>query len=544
MTSDNLRHAQYGDDGVQIDDPQNLARMNDTQIHALTTGAIIPPVARPWRIACFGDSRAHGIGATDVLLIGGASNDMNPARVMSWLVGTMGDAEWVASFGISGDLASNWANSARLYGKTIQALIAGTGFRGGAIDACFIQYGINDAFAGTSAAVLTAYLQGVCGALIGAGIRVIFEAINPASAAAYGAGAAAKLQVTIDTNNAMNIWLAQYPNQAVFVNTWPMLIDPATGYSRTDYTDGTHFNSPVLPQLTSVVIAEAARTILPAKSALTYTSGSLLAPNLVDWAVTPYSFTSTDFGTITISAPVWVNSTDPLGPYMELTATCTALNSGYATLRWEIPASLAAQAAARFPIAVGDEVQGSAHIYIDDGAGGVSGISNVMLRHRIYTDKFNGDGASGTVGSSLLAVVDRRFTTPVFTSGLASASLPAPAISQGYQLVLIVNFNAAGQRARIRVYAPSLRVVAIPGPQPTQPAVGASPYTYTNTTGTPQTVYIAGGTVSAISITRLGGPLVTGAIAGTFRLGQRDSLIITHAGAPTMTVVPDEPKVP
>lgn len=525
-------------------DPATGQAYDSRGVASRAPGAAVPLVARPWRIACFGDSRAHAIGTTDVLLIGGNANDMNPARTISWLVGSLGDAEWVASFGISGDPASNWSNNARSYGKTIQALIAGTGFRGGPVDACYIQYGINDMFAGTAAATVIAYLQGLCGALMGAGIRPILEAINPASAAAYGANAAAKLQATIDINVAMKAWIAQYPNQAVFADTWALLIDPATGYGRTDYTDGTHHTGSVLPQLTGKIIADAARSILPAKNALTYTSGSLLAPNLIDWAVAPPSYTSADFGNITISAPTWVNSSGPLGPYMELTATCTALNAGYATLRWEVPASLAAQAGARFPIAVGDEVQGSAYVYIDDGDGKPSGISNVMLRHRIYTDKFNGDGASATAGTSMLAVVDRRYTTPVFTSGLASSSLPAPAISQGYQLVLIVTFNAVGQRARIRMYAPSLRVVSVPGAQPSQPAAGASPYTYTNTTAVPQMVYVAGGNVSAISIARLGGALVTGATSGAFRLGQRDSLTITYTVAPTLTVVPDEPKAP
>lgn len=541
---DNLRHAQYTGDGVQIDDPQNSRGFTDTEIAVLSSDANILPVARPWRLACFGDSRAHGIGATSVLLIGGNANDMNPARAMSWIVGSMGDAEWIASFGYSGDLASNWANSARPNGKTINALISGTGFRGGAVDACYIQYGINSLTAGATAAATAGFLQGLCGALIGAGIKVIFEAINPASEAVYGAGAAAKLQATIDTNNLMRTWLAQYPNQGVYADTWSLLIDPTTGYSRTDYTDGTHFTGPVLPQLTGKIIADAARTILPRKTALTYTSGSLLAPNLIDWAVAAPNYTVMDAGSATITAPVWVNATGPLGPYLEITAVCTAVTSGYATLRWEIPGSLCAQAAARFPIAVGDEVQGSVYIYADDGAGEVSGISNFMVRHRIYTDKYNGDGSAATAGPPLTAVLNRRFTTPVFTSGLASASLPAPGISQGYQLILVATFSAVGQRLRIRAYAPSLRVVSIPGAQPFQPTVGASPYTYTNDSGVPQTVYVAGGTVSQIGIARLGAAVTTGAISGAFRLGQRDSITITYTVAPTVTVMPDEPKVP
>ena len=40
MSLDNLRHAQYGSDGIQIDDPQNLTRMTDAQIQALVSGAV------------------------------------------------------------------------------------------------------------------------------------------------------------------------------------------------------------------------------------------------------------------------------------------------------------------------------------------------------------------------------------------------------------------------------------------------------------------------------------------------------------------------
>lgn len=42
MTVDNLRHAQYGSDGIQIDDPQNNLRMSDSEIAAtrvLVSGA-------------------------------------------------------------------------------------------------------------------------------------------------------------------------------------------------------------------------------------------------------------------------------------------------------------------------------------------------------------------------------------------------------------------------------------------------------------------------------------------------------------------------
>ena len=46
MSIDNLRHAQYGSDGIQIDDPQNLTRMTDGQIQAWMSGAgVRTPIA-------------------------------------------------------------------------------------------------------------------------------------------------------------------------------------------------------------------------------------------------------------------------------------------------------------------------------------------------------------------------------------------------------------------------------------------------------------------------------------------------------------------
>ena len=53
MTLDNLRHAQYGNDGVQVDDPQNLTRMTDAQIQAAVSGVGKTP---GYRTVLFGDS--------------------------------------------------------------------------------------------------------------------------------------------------------------------------------------------------------------------------------------------------------------------------------------------------------------------------------------------------------------------------------------------------------------------------------------------------------------------------------------------------------
>lgn len=497
-------------------------------------------IQRPYRIICWGDSRAVPT-VTSVLAITGTTVGLNPARSAAWLAGGLGDAEIVANYAVSGDTAALWASSSRTASKTINNALAAALFKGGPVDAVYIQYGINDIIAGTSAATLTGYLKAVCGAFMSAGIRVIFEAINPADTTNYSTGAAAKLQATIDTNDAMQSWLASFPRQAVFVDTFKQLVD-STGYASTTYfTDGLHFNR-LGAQLSGTACAVAARAILPKKWGLIYTSGSLLQPNLIDWSG-PTFYTVTETGTVTISTPTWNTDTATGLPYAEVTFTPTALNSGTARARIEIHATTVSGGSPRYPISVGDELQGSAYLTVDNGtAGGVPGIDNLYVRHRLYSDsKYSDDGAViGAAGTAVRQTIARRYTTPTFYTATASSGISAVGSGAGYPLQVVLEFSQTGSTVRLRVYAPSLRVVSAGGAQPTQPAAGASPYTYTNTTGTPVMLYVSGGTVSAIDIGRQGTAMTTGLTAGSFRLAQNDTLTITHTGAPTLTLVPDE----
>lgn len=500
-----------------------------------------PAIQRPYRIASFGDSRAIFMTTGTALVPTGSTSGFNPARTATWLAGALGDCELVASFGVSGDLASDWASSSRANSKTINNLIAANVFKGGPVDAVYVQYGINDLIFGTSAATLTGYLKAVCGVLMSSGIKVIFEAINPASAAVYSTSAAAKLQATIDTNTAMQTYLAGFPRQAVFVNTFSQLVD-GTGYASSTYsTDGTHFNR-LGAQLSGMACATAARAILPKKWGLVYTSGSLLQPNLIDWSG-PTFFTVTEAGTVTATTPTWnIDATTGL-PYAEVTFTPTALATGTARARLEIHATTVSGAGALFPISVGDELQGSGYVTVDNGTDdGVPGIDNIYIRQRLYSDsKFNDDGqVIGSAGTPILQTISRRYCTPTFFTATASASISAPASGAGYPLQAVVEFSQTGSAVRVRVYAPTLRVVSAGGYQPTQPTAGASPYTYTNTTGSPVMLYVSGGTVSAITIARQGTALTTGFTSGAFRLAQNDSVTITYTVIPTLTLVPDE----
>jgi hypothetical protein len=69
---------------------------------------------------------------------------------------------------------------------------------------------------------------------------------------------------------------------------------------------------------------------------------------------------------------------------------------------------------------------------------------------------------------------------------------------------------------------------------------GASPYTYTNTSGVPEEVTVGGTGVSQILFIRSPdtGGLSTGLTSGIFMLEPRDGLKVTYSVAPTMLRVP------
>lgn len=510
-------------------------------VQALVSGALNPGVQRPYRLTAYGDSRASFMSTSTILVPTGSATSLNRKRVLPWLMSYLGDAEAVANFGHSGDTAVLWASSSRPNSKTINNLIAANVFKGGPVDAVYVQYGINDYIAGTSAATVAAAIQALCSALMGAGYRVILEATNPASAASYGASAAAKLQATIDGNALLSAWAGGYRSKLVFVDTFAALID-GTGYaSATYFADGLHFNWQGA-MLSGAACATAARTLLAPKNALAYTSGSLLQPNLIDWDA-PSLFFVSDQGTVTGSTPTWGVDSATGMPYAECTMKCTALTGGRAQAHLEVhpAAAVISGATPRWSIAVGDELQGSAYLTLDDGAGGLPSAQSMTLRHRFYTDsKFADDGAFFSAAApNFLRSPNGRYTTVSFFTATASGAIAAPAAGVGYTLQATVEFNTVGQSARLRMYAPSLRVVGV-GIQPSQPVAGASPYTYTNVTGAPLMLYVAGGTVSAITLARKGPALTTGFTSGAFYLAQNDAVTITYTVAPTLTVQPVE----
>ena len=499
-------------------------------------------VQRPWRWATFGDSRSTCFTTNTILAPTGANTALNDQRVPMWLVGMLRDSEIAASFGVAGDIVTStstttgWCSTSRANSKTINNLIAASLFRGGPVDAVYVQHGINDYIAGTSAATVTTNIKALVSALMGAGFRVLLEATNPASAANYGASSATKLQATVDGNAILKAWAAGFPGQLAYADTYTALVD-GTGFANLTYMpDGLHFNR-AGAILSATVCAAAARTLLPAKTSLMYATGNPAQPNLIDWSG-PTQFTSADIGSITITTPTWNNDTVTGMPYAECTMTCTALAGGFARARWEIHATTVSGATARFPLAIGDELQGSAYITADNGAGGVAQLQSIMVRHRLFSDSKLADVGSNPAAAttSLASPVAFLALTPTFVTATASSGISAPNNSAGYPLQVLAEFNTVGQVARIRVYAPCLRVVS--SAQPTQPTAGASPYTYTNTSGAATMVYVAGGTVSALALSRQGTSRTIGATSGAYYLLPNDSITVTYTVAPTVTVQP------
>lgn len=68
-------------------------------------------------------------------------------------------------------------------------------------------------------------------------------------------------------------------------------------------------------------------------------------------------------------------------------------------------------------------------------------------------------------------------------------------------------------------------------------APGASPFTWTNTTGGPVQVIVSGGTVTAVNLVIGGIDYVAGMLAGVFTVRSGAGIKVTYTVAPTMTYV-------
>jgi hypothetical protein len=71
-------------------------------------------------------------------------------------------------------------------------------------------------------------------------------------------------------------------------------------------------------------------------------------------------------------------------------------------------------------------------------------------------------------------------------------------------------------------------------PSRTAVTIGASPYTYTNTSGNTQRVHVYGGTVSSLELSRFAGDPVTPGVP--FPLAPDESIIVTYSSPPAVVV--------
>lgn len=525
-----------------------------------------PATVAPYRLVSFGDSRAVTVFGATLIGATGSGTGVTILRTGGWLPAILGDTEIVGNFGVGGDTlisagsTTGWNGTARVNSKTITNCLQ---LRP---DIVWVQYGINDIAGGATSAPLIAAFKSFVSELIAGGTRVLLESINlfdpfASSATVSLANGPTALRTINEVTAAMSEWCAGFPGMVRFVDTNPLIALPQSGYANPAYmtsdTLGVHLNKQG-SQIIGTALAAAARDLLPARSANVYFIGPTENPNFIDWNG-PTMFTAVETGSMTVSAPTW-NLDTSIGnpwsglPYAEVTATSTALASGTSRVRIEVHATGISGATPTWPISAGDVLQASAYLVIDDGSAGTPPVQSVFLRQRLYSDtKFSDFGQLGST-SDLTTIngvfAGRAFTTTITTS-IASAAISGPTVGAGLPLQTFLEIPRVGATARVRIYAPQIRVVSMA--QPVAVTATASPYTYYNGPSPFSTVdYVnqgysgrnlevtvspgAGGTISQIA--RVRGPSVsgswlnpvnTGLTSGVFTLRPGDGLTVTWA---------------
>lgn len=534
-------------------------------------------VQTPYKMAIFGDSRAQwGNSST---LIGQAKQNVSTERG-AFIAGYLLDTMLVGSFGISGDklitssATTGWNGISRANSKTLVNMMA---LRP---DVVVVQYGINDGSGATSAQLIDAQ-KSLVSKLLTAGAKVCLQSIMTFDPTASGntyfgdaPGAAAELVKINEVTAAMSAWMAGMPN-CVFVDINPSIALPS-GYLDPTYivdTSGVHPNTRC-GQRIGYVTAQAIRNLLPQKTPSAYSLGPLDNPNFIDWGTGLGSnlFSQANVvGTMAVSGMTWGIDTETGIPYAECTMTPSALSGGVASANFGVTATGVAGTTTTdhfFALNVGDVLQASARVVIDDGAGGIaSGVQAMLLRCRQYdnahtlkvsTDVGTCTGALLSTGTLPLKVDALLHTSPFSsTQSSATSSVAAPASNRGLYVMVSVETTTLSP-IRVRLIAPSIRVVS--KPQPVTVTAGASPYFWFNlpqpftaddwvNTGGNVMLTIApgaGGTISVIELTR--GPTVSGVASllvdtkltsGVFTLAPGDGVRITWATtAPVLTYTP------
>ena len=481
------------------------------------------------------------------------------------------DSQYIAAFGVPGDTlissssTTGWDGVSRVNSKTLANLLSI------GADAVYIQYGINDLPGATSAALILA-AQALVTKLVSSGVKVCLSNImlfDPTASVPNisPANAAATLVKINAFRDGMTVFVAGLAGRAVFVDPNPLIALPATGYGDPQYfsadTLGVHPNRRGA-QIIGQQAAVALRTLLPERFARYYTQGPVYQPNLIDPASSATNIFSANsvVGTSTGGVAAWAVDAVTGVPYIEAVFTVTALAAGLAQVYLKAEATDCQGATPKFPLVAGDMIQGSARITVDDGAGGLpAGLQTVQVRTRMYSSASvsqffdEWDNVSGALVGNLGLIFDCRCTPPVAASPIASVNIDTPnsSFARGFFLAAFVEVTATGTY-RVRMYAPSLRVVS--RPQPTNVALGASPYLWqngsqpfaandwVNSTNLDAQITISGGAVSQIALGRgatvagtFTAALNTGLFAGTFVLKPGDGLVVTYTVVPVMAVM-------
>ena len=480
----------------------------------------------PYNIAFFGDSRANSFSATQVECIGSGTL-FSQYRMPTWVLAHMKDARYVQSYAVSGGSASDWKDPARTAGRTVAVMNASN------LDAVFVQFGVNDIINAATAATVVLSLQRLCIEIMKGGKHCIFEAINPL---APGYAGYVTYQPVIDEANAlMQAWLANYPMQALFVDTASLLKTGGYGDAAYYATDGVHFNR-LGAYVSGKKLAESCRSLLPKRHGAFF-GGDATAPNLI--SLTPgypiaAQFNAAEAGTATVDQSSGV---DASGVFYEWQITPLTLATGCFRARCELAVNFQTASPPAYSVAVGEITEGAAILQVDDGSGGASSAYHVGFRQRFYTGSTFSDwgGNVGGVPTQNDPLIPEALSVRVHTPRMqiTAASIVAnPSTASGLQLVVIIESATLNQLIRVRLYNPQIRRVGY-ATTPRAVSPPASAAAYTNATQGNQQVTVAGGTVSAIAVNGV----ATGLIAGTFVLSKGDTLTPTYSVAPTTFTV-------
>ena len=413
----------------------------------------------PYLMASYGDSRAAGEVAIFAPDFNVTSAYFRATRFPVMLMGAMGDVEYARNYGVGGDTCAAWASTTRAISGGTSGSASITNLINETLDFVAVQYGINDVvnWDGATPALATfvatqiGYHKAYITEILKSGKKVVWESINPCSAAGYGSAAATKQTAVDQINAGVQGFIANLPLWAVYADTATSLKD-TNGYANTAYyADGVHFNR-VGALRSAQIVSVAARQIIPKKIAISY-GASPARPNFIDW-LAPAVYTVAENGSV--SGLVTTTGVENGEFYIQHVYTPTA------GARFRMAANgHVGTATPRYSVGIGDVVQGAARIVVDDGVGGAPNASAIDMRHRMYGGSavFQSTGEISNLTLTTTTKFEQRVMTPRVASQMASTSIADVGLSQGYALEVFVTSPGTAQ-VRVRIYSPQLRRVA------------------------------------------------------------------------------------